>query len=296
MEASMSSSTISNPNATQLVAFFRDREDAYKAIDDLRTAGFNNSEIGLAFEGSMEQSGYSGTGGASGNKSVWQKIKDFITGGDDDTAYSSSDFDEGYRHFNFSDDQWKYYRSGISKGGAVVTVRATGTRMEKARDILKDHDADFRTSGFDRSQLGSTTTQADERLQLRGELLRTFKERIAKGEVRLRKEVVSENRTVEVPVTREEVVIERVSADEVSPVSGNVGEIGKDQEIRIPVTEERVRVEKEPVVTGEVRVGKRAVQETQKVSDTVRREELKVEKEGDVNVDDATTKRKKPAA
>ena len=70
------------------------------------------------------------------------------------------------------------------------------------------------------------------------------------------------------------------------------------QEIRIPVSEERVRVEKQPVVTGEVRAGKRAVQGTQNVNETVRREELRVEKEGDANVADdvASTKRKKPAA
>jgi stress response protein YsnF len=43
-------------------------------------------------------------------------------------------------------------------------------------------------------------------------------------------------------------------------------------------------VEKKPVVTGEVRVGKREVQETQNVSDEVRHEEVKVDKEGDVKV------------
>lgn len=65
----------------------------------------------------------------------------------------------------------------------------------------------------------------------------------------------------------------------------------------MPLSEERVRTEKHPVVTDEVRVGKRAVQRTENVSDDVRHEELRVDKDGDVDIDtQATPKRKKPAA
>jgi uncharacterized protein (TIGR02271 family) len=284
----------------QLVAFFRDREDAYEAVDDLRNAGFTNNEIGLAFQGdSSENFSSAGTGSARTDKSMWQKVKDFFTGGDEenDTAYSNEDLGDSYRHYNISDDQWNYYRSGINEGGAIVTVRAAADRLTKARSILQENDADFRTTGFPASGYAKADTQADQRLQLRGEMLRTYKDRVAKGEVRLRKDVVTENRSVDVPVTREEVVIERVSASDAGAASGNIGDIGEGKEIRIPVSEERVRVEKEPVVTGEVRVGKRAVQDTQRINDTVRREEVRVEKEGDVNVDEgAASKRKKPAA
>jgi len=61
-------------------------------------------------------------------------------------------------------------------------------------------------------------------------------------------------------------------------------------------------VTKEPVVTGEVRVQKRAIQDTQQVSDTVRHEEVRVENEGNARVTDkASVKdeksgKKKPAA
>jgi len=50
------------------------------------------------------------------------------------------------------------------------------------------------------------------------------------------------------------------------------------------VKEERVRVTKKPVVTEEVTVGKRKVQDTKHVSETVRKEELKVDKKGDIDV------------
>ena len=56
------------------------------------------------------------------------------------------------------------------------------------------------------------------------------------------------------------------------------------EEIRIPVSEEKIRVTKEAVVTEEVKVGKRVVQDIERVSGQVRKEEIKVEQSGDVDV------------
>jgi len=114
----------------------------------------------------------------------------------------------------------------------------------------------------------------ERRIQLISEVLRVRKERVARGEVRLRKQVRTETQNIQVPVTREEIVIER------TPVEGErtpAGQIGSDQDIRVPLTEEKVSVNKVPVVTEEVKVGKRTVSNTQNVSDQVRREELDVE-------------------
>ena len=58
----------------------------------------------------------------------------------------------------------------------------------------------------------------------------------------------------------------------------------ESETIRVPVREEQVEVEKQPVVYEEVGVGKRVSQENRQVSDTVRREELRMENEGDVEV------------
>ena len=90
----------------------------------------------------------------------------------------------------------------------------------------------------------------------------------------------TEHKTIDVPVEREEVVIEP------RPASGHAasGEI-RDEEIRIPVKEEKVNVSKDTVVKEEVSVGKRKVQDTERVSGDVRKEELKVDRQGDVNVE-----------
>jgi uncharacterized protein (TIGR02271 family) len=118
-----------------------------------------------------------------------------------------------------------------------------------------------------------------ETLELREEELRAEKQRVKAGEVRLRKEIVEEEKTIEVPVSHEEVVVEKRNVSGRRPATG---EIGEDEEIRIPLTEEEVRVEKTPVVREEVTLKKRQVQDTERVSETLKREEAKVESTGDV--------------
>jgi uncharacterized protein (TIGR02271 family) len=97
--------------------------------------------------------------------------------------------------------------------------------------------------------------------------------------------VVSEERTVDVPVTREELVIERRPAGEQAAASG---EIREGEELRIPLMEEEVIVQKRPVVREEVAIGKREVASTERVAETVRHEELRVGSEGDVNITTGT--------
>jgi uncharacterized protein (TIGR02271 family) len=53
--------------------------------------------------------------------------------------------------------------------------------------------------------------------------------------------------------------------------------IGRSQEIRVPLSEDSVRVEKQPVVREEVIVGKREVSDVARVNDDVRHEELRVD-------------------
>ena len=310
---------VQSNNSNEIYAFFKNRSDALAAISDLKDAGFTSDQIGLAMadDPSLTSSDPLRTEGVGGpvdsvrasasrgrtteDRSAWDKIKDFFTG--EHETYIGDEHAHESTYGNISSERARYYNSGIAAGGAVLTVSAPATRLTEAREILEDHDADVRTSGFEegtwQDSSGSSVGAANERrIQLRGEMLRAVKQRVEKGEIRLRKDIVTENQTVSVPVTREEVVVEQVSAGEARPLSGTIGDEG---EIRIPVSEEKVSVVKEPVVTGEVRVQKRAVQDNQQVSDTVRHEEVRVEKQGSVDVNDKTidktkTGRKKPAA
>jgi len=116
--------------------------------------------------------------------------------------------------------------------------------------------------------------------QMSDEQLHARTQPVETGEVRIRKEVHTEHKTMEVPVQREEVVIERHAPTGRAATS----DVREGEEIRVPVMEEQVVVEKTPVVKEEVTVGKRVVQDTQRVAGEVRKEEVRVEREGDVDV------------
>jgi uncharacterized protein (TIGR02271 family) len=125
--------------------------------------------------------------------------------------------------------------------------------------------------------------EAERVLQLREEELAARKETVETGRVRIGKEVVEEQQTLDVPVTHEEITIERRPVEH-RPAEGSLDE--DSATVRIPVREEQVTVDKQTVVTEEIRIGNHAVQDTEQVSATVRREEARLEREGDVEIDD----------
>lgn len=122
---------------------------------------------------------------------------------------------------------------------------------------------------------------SSETMHLREEELRARKETVETGRVSIGKDVVSQQRSMDVPVTRDEAVIERHPVDR-TPSDEPIGE--GSETMNVPLYEEHVDVQKRPVVYEEVGIGKRAVQETQQVSAEVRREEARIENEGDVQV------------
>ncbi|HET8539847.1 MAG TPA: YsnF/AvaK domain-containing protein [Anaeromyxobacter sp.] len=101
------------------------------------------------------------------------------------------------------------------------------------------------------------------------------------GEVKVQKHATTERREISVPVTKEEVHVERAPAS----AEAKPGEAAfRDETISVPVREEEVEIKKRPVVREQVRISKTARQEERRASDDVRREEVDVEKDGDVEV------------
>jgi uncharacterized protein (TIGR02271 family) len=98
------------------------------------------------------------------------------------------------------------------------------------------------------------------------------------GEVRVKKDVKTEEKEFTVPVTREEAVVERRPV-EGAPAAPEAGAF-REGEVSIPIHEEEVEVHKRPVVKEEVRVRKEAYPEERAASATVRREDVEVEEEG----------------
>ena len=117
------------------------------------------------------------------------------------------------------------------------------------------------------------STDEDElRVQRSEEELRAGTREREAGALNVRKRVVTERQQMEVPTRREEVTVDRVPVDSET----SEAEIG-DEEIRVPVTEEEVVVEKRPVAKEEVRIRKDVVEDTEVVEEDVRKEEVDVD-------------------
>jgi uncharacterized protein (TIGR02271 family) len=305
-----------------VVGLFHNQADAERAIERLKQEGFSENQIGVAMrdrgrqeelvEGTGTQAAEGAATGALGGGILGgvlgllagvgalaiPGVGPIIAGGTLASTLAGAGIGAAAGGLlgalvgmGVPEEDARHFDQGFRAGGTLVTVNA-GARADEARECLYESGADLGSMG--RGTAGSKmstgavpadrmagTAEESQRVELREEELRTEKERVQAGEVRLRKEVVSEDRTIEVPVTREEVVIERRPAAEGRTAEGAIDE---DEEIRIPLMEEEVRVEKTPVVREEVTLKKRQVEDTEEVSDTVRREEARIERTGDAQV------------
>lgn len=158
----------------------------------------------------------------------------------------------------------------------VDRSRESRQPADTAPDARHDEDyyanRQFDDSGFFRQKRGAR----EARVVRSEEELEIGKRQVRAGEVEVRKTVETEH--VREPVTRmrEEVTVER------HPVEGRtVGEteIGED-EIRVPVVEEEVVVEKRPVAKEEVVLRTREVEDTEQVEADLRRERIDVDERG----------------
>lgn len=165
----------------------------------------------------------------------------------------------------------------IERGLPVFTAKQCEEEINKGKMILMldtngtydspDNKAHYETERYETEKTGA--------VQLREEQLDIIKERVQVGELQLHKEVVEEQRTVHVPLIREEIYVERRPV-----IDGKVdgSPFTADEIIRIPIMEERIEVTKRPVVVEEVIVGKRKIQETKQVQDIIRKEEARIER------------------
>ena len=125
----------------------------------------------------------------------------------------------------------------------------------------------------------------DMRIQRHEEELQAQKVARNAGEVRVSKDVVEEEQTLEVPVTREQVT---VRSTDVSDTDADTSQAFQEGTISVPVREEEVEVSKTARVAEELEIDKTTTQDTERVTDTVRKERVNVEEVGDVDVEGST--------
>jgi uncharacterized protein (TIGR02271 family) len=190
-------------------------------------------------------------------------------------AYAEAEPREGARVYDWDIETERRGADGVHSGAGTTDAGSAGT-MGSGMSMGDTETGEFREHDRNQeglSQPGSDLQDEDELRVQRSEeeLLAGTRERVA-GSVNVRKRVRTDRERLEVPTRREEVSVERV------PVSGKAtdAQIGAD-EVSVPVVEDEVVVQKNPVAKEEIRIRKDVVHERQIVEEDVRREEVDIE-------------------
>lgn len=188
----------------------------------------------------------------------------------------------------------KIYNDRVKGGSFLVIVNGTAAEIARAESIMQTHgveefgiydvpgatptavteiDDDIRT----RTDLGDR-----DKIRLYEERLMVNKQRSKAGEVSIGKRVETETASVAVPVEKERIVIERTDATGGNVVSPGTADFAGGKVADVELYEETAKIGKQAFVREEVSVRKEVEQETVQASETIRREELEVDADGDV--------------
>jgi uncharacterized protein (TIGR02271 family) len=167
---------------------------------------------------------------------------------------------------------YRYYGVNDSATPSAPTRSADldGDR-DRNRDGVFD-DVEGRAVGHDTS--GPTTDTAMTRSE---EQLNIGTQRVEAGRARLRKYVLTENQTVTVPVSREEIRVEREPITDANIGDALDGPAISEEEHEVTLHADRPVVAKEAVPVERVRLDRQTVTEEQQISDSVRKEQIELD-------------------
>ncbi|PAT14377.1 photosystem reaction center subunit H [Corynebacterium sp. NML 120412] len=192
---------------------------------------------------------------------------------DENGHLTTEDQDAFYRHYGLTDtkdvttyDTGRHAAAGTGAAAGAAGVAGAGAAAGE-REVTTDETARANAAAGTRENVADTDKDAIIRSE---EQLNVQKDRVESGQVRLRKYVVNETETVEVPVEREEVrvVREPITDADRANYDGKIGE----QEASVTLHEERVNVSKDSVPVEKVSLEKDTVQDTERVSEELRKE------------------------
>jgi len=168
---------------------------------------------------------------------------------------------------------YSYYERYLGAGGG-------GQQTEVASDsgTVRTENGTGRSEGYDTS--GPTTDNAMTRSE---EHLNVGTQQVEAGTARLRKYVVTEQQTVNVPVSHEEVRVEREAVTDANRGDALDGPAISEEEHEVVLHAEQPVVTTEAVPVERVRLGTETVTDTQNVSGEVRKEQVEVVDETDSN-------------
>ena len=176
------------------------------------------------------------------------------------------------------EEQRLYQHYQLSNGNLTNGTAPAGTPVPRGTD-RQDVDGDgvyddVKETAVGRDTSGLTTddamTRSEERLQVGTQTVQT-------GVARLNKRIVTENVTTTVPVSREEVYIDREPITDANRGKALDGPDLSEEDHEVTLTAERPVVAKETVAVERVRLGTNTVTDQVEVNDTVRKEQIDTE-------------------
>ena len=170
--------------------------------------------------------------------------------------------------------------AGTAGTAGMAGVAGTAGRTDRDGDGRADHTGEAGVVGRDVS--GPTTDDAMTRSE---ERLNVGTRTEEAGRARLRKYVVSENVTETVPVSREEVRVEREPITDANVGNAMDGPAISEEEHEVTLHAERPVVEKEAVPVERVRLDKETVTDQERVSEDVHKEKIEVDGDRDRGTD-----------
>lgn len=270
--------------------------EARRAVEELLDRGYTKDQIKVISNEDLSSNLDARHDGDTDNDlSLWEKIKG---------AFTYDQYSDDYWGRDIADDDRRVveeYRNDLQAGQSVVLVEDDADTTVAGRNAAytdkdnlagtayeRDTDLDDRNRLRDDYDRERNTTE-EEVLELKKEKLNIDKDRVETGEVNVRKVVKEETQNIEVPVEKEEIIIERRRGDGKEVRDGDLGDGVWDEndEIHIPISEERVEVNKKTVVDDEISIKKVKHQDTENITETVRHEDIEVDGDADIrgNVD-----------
>ena len=198
---------------------------------------------------------------------------------DPDAELEPAEEERLYQHYGVGQrDGQEYDSTGTSTGtaaGLASTGATTGTGYTDTDRTDTDRTNTAGTVGHDTS--GPTTDNAMTRSE---ERLEVGTQQSEIGRARLRKYIVSERETVTVPVSHEEVRVEREPITDANAGNAYDGPALSEEEHEVVLTGETPVVNKETVPVERVRLDTETVTSQERVSEDVRKEQIEMEGDG----------------
>ena len=201
---------------------------------------------------------------------------------DPDAAISAQDEDELYRHYGVTADR----SATATDDTAIDDTAADGTAIDGT--AIDGTAADAPASGERRNLTGTPGVQGrdtsgpttDSAMTRSEEQLRVGTQTREAGRARLRKHVVTEHQQVTVPVSHEEITLEREPVTDANRGDAYDGPAISEEEHEVTLHAERPVVVTEAIAVERVKLGTQTVTEQQTVGGQVRKEQIELDNTG----------------